>query len=97
MSTKSHIHKRCGTLRKNNNSTTRYAEIHKQRPFFDNRKDIFKIVVLKIQTVRTCIGASSTQVFSFLKNIKISIFGGISKFPSSLSLGRFKQILLHCQ
>jgi hypothetical protein len=28
--------------------TMRYAEIHQQRPFFDNRIDILKIVVLKI-------------------------------------------------
>jgi hypothetical protein len=38
-----------------------YAEIHQQRPFFDNRKDISKIVILKIQTVSIGIGASSTH------------------------------------
>jgi hypothetical protein len=32
-----------------------YAEIHQQRPLFDNRKDISKIVVLKIQMVSICI------------------------------------------
>jgi hypothetical protein len=58
MSTKPHIHKRCGTLRKNLFST-RYAEIHIQRKFFENKKGIQKIVVLKIQTVSTCFGASS--------------------------------------
>jgi hypothetical protein len=44
---------------------------HQQRPFFDNRKDISKIVVLKIQMVAICISASSThRLFSFLKNKK---------------------------
>ena len=37
-----------------------YAKIHQQRPFFDNKNDISKIVVFKIQTVNICIGASST-------------------------------------
>jgi hypothetical protein len=41
--------------------TIGYAKIHQQNPLFDNRKDISKIVVLKIQTVSTCIGASSTR------------------------------------
>jgi hypothetical protein len=40
MSTKSHIHKRCGTLRKKSFSARGYAEIHKQRLFFDNKKDM---------------------------------------------------------
>jgi hypothetical protein len=40
MSPKSHIHKRCGTLRKKSFSARGYAEIHIQRPFFDNKKDI---------------------------------------------------------
>jgi hypothetical protein len=40
-----------------------YVEIHQQMPFFDNRKDISKIVVivLKIQTVSICIAASSAH------------------------------------
>jgi hypothetical protein len=51
MSTKSHIHRRCGTLRKKIFPTRGYVE----RPFFDNnKKGILKIVVLKIQIVRTC-------------------------------------------
>jgi hypothetical protein len=32
MSSKSHIHKRCGTLRKKSFSARGYAEIHIQRP-----------------------------------------------------------------
>jgi hypothetical protein len=41
--------------------------------------------------VRTCFGASSTyRIFFFLKKIKISIFGSISKF---LKLIVFGQIL----
>jgi hypothetical protein len=38
LSTKSHTYKRCGTLRKKSFSTRVYAEIHIQRPFFDNKK-----------------------------------------------------------
>jgi hypothetical protein len=39
----------------------RILEIHKQRLFFDNKENILKIVVLKIQMESTCIGASSTH------------------------------------
>jgi hypothetical protein len=39
MAPKSHIHKRCGTLRKKSFSARGYAEIHIERPFFDNKKD----------------------------------------------------------
>jgi hypothetical protein len=38
-----------------------YAEIHQQRPFFDNRKDISKIVVFKIKRVSISIIAYSTH------------------------------------
>jgi hypothetical protein len=40
MSAKSHIHTRCGTLRKSSISTRGYAEIHMQRSFFDNKNSI---------------------------------------------------------
>jgi hypothetical protein len=40
MSSKSHTHKRCGTLRKKSFFARGYAEIHIQRPFFENKKDI---------------------------------------------------------
>jgi hypothetical protein len=60
MSTKSHTHKRCGTLRKKIFSTRGYAEIYMQRPFFYYKKGIQKIVVLKIQKMNTCFSASST-------------------------------------
>jgi hypothetical protein len=63
MSTKSHDHKGCGTLRKKIFPTMGYAEIHQQRPLFDNRKDISKNFVLKIQKVSTYIDASSTYRF----------------------------------
>jgi hypothetical protein len=59
MSAKSHIHKRCGTLIIFFFSTMRYAEIHKQRPFFDNKKDVSKIDVLEIQIMSTYNGTSS--------------------------------------
>jgi hypothetical protein len=40
MSSKSHTHKRFGIWRKKSVSTRGYAEIHIQRLFFDNKKDI---------------------------------------------------------
>jgi hypothetical protein len=61
MSTKSHICKKCGILRMKIFSIMGYAQIHKQRPFFDNQKDISKTIVSKIQIVNTCIDASSTH------------------------------------
>jgi hypothetical protein len=68
MSTKSHTHMKCGTLRKNLFFARGYAEIHILRPFFDNRKGIQKCVVLKIQIVKTCFGASSTYKKKKLKS-----------------------------
>jgi hypothetical protein len=62
-----------------------------KRPFFDNKNRIWKILGLKIQTVKTCPSASSThRNFNFWKTLKISIFGGILKF---LKLIVFGQIL----
>jgi hypothetical protein len=61
MSTKSYIHKTYGTLKKMSFCTKGYAEIHIQRPFFDNKNSILKILGLKIQTVETYSSASSTQ------------------------------------
>jgi hypothetical protein len=51
MSTKSHVHKTYGTLKKTSFCTKGYAEIHIQRPIFDIEKGIWKILGLKIQTV----------------------------------------------
>jgi hypothetical protein len=49
--------------------TKGYAEIHIKRPFFDIEKGIWKILGLKIQTVCSCFGASSTRgSFVFEKN-----------------------------
>jgi hypothetical protein len=92
MSSKSHTHRRCGILRKKLFSTSGYVEIHLQRPLFDNKKGIHKIVVLKIQMMETCFGASSTyRVFFKIKiKLKYPIFGGNSSF---LKLIVFGQIL----
>jgi hypothetical protein len=71
MSTKSHTHTRCGTLRKSSISTRGCAEIHIQRPFFDNKNSIRKILGLKIRTVEICSSASSIhRIFYFLKTLK---------------------------
>jgi hypothetical protein len=40
MCAKSHTYKKSGTLRKKLFSTRGYAEIHIQRPFFDNKNSI---------------------------------------------------------
>jgi hypothetical protein len=71
MSSKSHTYKRCGTLRKKSFSAGGYAEIHIQRPFFDNKNSIWKVLGLKIGTVKTCSSASSTcSNFYFWKILK---------------------------
>jgi hypothetical protein len=61
MCAKSHIHQSCGGLPKKLFSPKGYAEIHIQRPFFDNKNSIVKILGLKIQTVETCSSAPSTH------------------------------------
>jgi hypothetical protein len=62
-------------MRKKSFCTKGYAEIHIQRPFFDIEKDIWKILVLKIQIVCTCFGVPSThgnQNLNFWWNFKVS-------------------------
>jgi hypothetical protein len=63
-------HTRCGTLRKSSISTRRYVDFHIQRPFFDNKNSIWKILGLKIQTVETCSSASIHRNFYFWKILK---------------------------
>jgi hypothetical protein len=48
MYAKFHIHQSCGGLPKILFSAKGYAEIHIQRPFFDNKNSIWKILELKI-------------------------------------------------
>jgi hypothetical protein len=76
-----------GTMRKSSISTRGYVESHIQKPFFDNKNSIWKIIGLKIQMVKTCSSVSSTsRNFYFKKNAKILISGGISKVSF---LGKF--------
>ena len=77
ISTKSHIHRTYGPMRKMSFCTKGYAEIHIQRPLFDIEKGIWKNFVLKIQTVCTCFGVPSIHgIFLKIKiTTKISIFG----------------------
>jgi hypothetical protein len=77
------MHRRCGTLRKKLFSTRGYAEIHIQRPFFDNKKGIQKKFVLKIQTVITCFGTSSTYRIFFLEKNKNLNFWWYFKVPQA--------------
>jgi hypothetical protein len=94
MPTKSHTHKTYGTLKKMSFCTKGYAEIHIKRPFFDIEKGIWKILRLKIQLVCSYFGAPSTHGSFVFEKIKISIFGGISKFleliVSGQILGNFR-------
>jgi hypothetical protein len=74
MCAKSHIHQRCGRLPKKLFSMKGYAEIHIQRPFFDKKNSIYKILGLKIQTMETCSSASSTHRNFYLKKTLKSRF-----------------------
>jgi hypothetical protein len=78
-------------MRKTSFSTKGYAEIHIQWLFFDIEKGIWKILVLKIQTMCTCFDVPLHMEVILLKKTNISIFGGISKF---LELIVFRQILV---
>jgi hypothetical protein len=81
-------------MRKMSFCTNGYAEIHIQRPFFDIEKGIWKILVLKIQTVCTRFDVRSTHgSLFFLKRTKISIFGGIAKFLELIVFGQILAIL----
>jgi hypothetical protein len=60
MGTKSHANKTYGTLRKTSFCTKGYAEIRIQRPLFDIEKGIQEKLVMKIQLVGICSGASFT-------------------------------------
>jgi hypothetical protein len=88
-------------MRKSSNSTRGYAEIHIQRPFFDNKNSIWKILGLKIQTMKTCSSASSIHRNFYFWNILRSRF--LVEFQSFVFgqiwavLGNFGQILLHWQ
>jgi hypothetical protein len=99
MSSKSHTHKRCGTLRKKSFSARGYAEIHIQRPYFDDTKDIWKILGLKIQTVETCSSVPSIRGNFYFGKILKSRF--LAEFQSFIfgqilaNFGSFGQILLH--
>jgi hypothetical protein len=92
MCAKSHIHQRCGRLPKKLFSTKGYAEIHIQRPFFDNKNSIWKTFGLKIQTVETCSSASSTHwKFYFWKTLKSRFLVEFQSFIFGQILADFGQ------
>jgi hypothetical protein len=64
-----------------------------QRQFFDNKKGIWKIDVLKIQMVSTYLSASFTYRIFFWKKIKISNFGSISMFLKLIVFGQISALL----
>jgi hypothetical protein len=94
MSTKSHIHKTYGTLKKPSFCIKGYAEIHIQRLVFEIEKGIWKILRLKIQTHVLVLWCPSLhiKVFFFEKNL-ISVFGGISKFFELIVSGQILAVL----
>jgi hypothetical protein len=67
---------------KNHFPTRGYAKIHIQRPFFDNKKDIKKFIVLKIQMVNIYSSASSTHRFFFLETLKSQFLVAFQSFSS---------------
>jgi hypothetical protein len=101
MSTKSHTHTMCGTLRKSSISTRGYAEIHIQRPLFDNKNSIWKILGLNIRTVESCSNASSIhRNFYFWKTLKswfLVVFQIFVFRQIWAVLGSFRQNFLHWQ
>jgi hypothetical protein len=83
MSTRSHAHTRCGTVRKSSISTRGYVEIHIQGPFLDNKSSIWNILGLKIQIAKTWSNVSSThRNFNSWKTLK---FWFLVVFQSSSS------------
>jgi hypothetical protein len=68
MPTKSHIHERCGTLKKTSFCTRGYGEIHIQKPFSNNKKGIWDFLVFKIQALaHALVRALHIDIFLFEK------------------------------
>jgi hypothetical protein len=74
--------------------TKGYAEIHIQRPFLVNKIGIGEILGMKIQKVLHMLWCPFyTWKFLFIKNTKISIFGGILMFLELIVFGQILAIL----
>jgi hypothetical protein len=54
-------------MKKKSFSTRGYAEIHSQRLFLDNKKDIKEKVIFKIRTVKICIENLQTHTIYFFE------------------------------
>jgi hypothetical protein len=68
MSTKSHAHTRCGTLRKSSISTRGYAEIHIQRPFLIIKRAYEKFLDWKSERWKhALVPAPYIEIFIFEK------------------------------
>ena len=97
MSTKSHVHTWCGTLRKSSISTRGYVAIHIWRPIFDHKNSIWKNLGLKIQTVETCSSANSTcwkfYIWKTLKSRFWIVFQSFGIEQILAVLANFGQIL----
>ena len=97
---KNHIQKSCGRLPKKSFSARGYTEIHKQRPFLDNKNSIWKKFGLKIGTVGTCSTAFSIHrnfyfwkisKSQFLVEFQSFFFGQI--FADFRNFGQFWAVL----
>jgi hypothetical protein len=101
MCAKSYIHQSYGGLPKKLFSAKGYTEIHIQRPFFENKNGIWKILGLKIQTVEICSSASSThRNFYFWKTLKswfLVVFQSFIFGQILANFGSFGQIFMHSQ
>jgi hypothetical protein len=86
MSSKSQTHKTYDT--KMTFCPKKYAEIHIQRPFLDNKIGIGGILGIKMRTIGTCFDASSIHgIFKINKKPKSQFFGGMSKFLTLIVFG----------
>jgi hypothetical protein len=56
------------TMRKSSISTRGFAEIHIERPFFDNKNSIWEILGLKIQMVKAYSSASIGYLTNYGQN-----------------------------
>ena len=94
MSINTHIHEMYGTLRKTSFCTKRYAEIHIQRPFFDNKKGTCKILVLKVQKcAHALVPLLHKEVFVFEKHQNLNFWWYFQKFLELIVFGQILVVL----
>jgi hypothetical protein len=89
MSTKSHSHKRCGTLRKVNFPQGGMLKFTYKGCFLTIERHTKDYCIENPNGEHMLWCVFYIQDFLFLKKIKISIFGGITKFLKLIVFGKF--------